>query len=81
MVKVASYDPEVDVLYLNLKRGGRTDDSDVSDDDIIIHYEKGEVIGLTVLYAQERLRSGAAARASGEKLRGKINRKSGTRKS
>ena len=81
MVKVAKYDPEADVLYINFKKPSRADDSEVTDDDIIIRYEKGQVIGLTVLHAKQRLRRGASAGASAIKLWGKGRRKSGTRKS
>lgn len=49
-----SYDEEADVLYLNFKKPSRADDSELTDDDIIIRYEKGEVIGVTVLHASKR---------------------------
>jgi uncharacterized protein YuzE len=49
-----NYDEEADVLYLNFKKPSRADDSELTDDDIIIRYEKGEVVGLTVLHARAR---------------------------
>jgi uncharacterized protein YuzE len=49
-----SYDEEADVLYLNFKKPSRADDSEITDDDIIIRYEKGEVVGITVLHASKR---------------------------
>lgn len=49
-----SYDEEADVLYLNFKKPSRADDSELTDDDIIIRYEEGEVIGVTVLHASKR---------------------------
>ncbi|MBI4641219.1 MAG: DUF2283 domain-containing protein [Candidatus Tectomicrobia bacterium] len=49
-----SYDEEADVLYLNFKKPSHADDSELTDDDIIIRYEKGEVIGMTVLHASKR---------------------------
>lgn len=49
-----SYDEEADVLYLNFKKPSHADDSELSDEDIIIRYEKGEVIGITVLHASKR---------------------------
>jgi uncharacterized protein YuzE len=49
-----SYDEEADVLYLNFKKPSHADDSELTDDDIIIRYEKGEVIGITVLHASKR---------------------------
>lgn len=37
----SNYDKEADVLYLNFKKSARADDSELTDDDIIIRYEKG----------------------------------------
>lgn len=49
-----SYDKEADVLYINFKKPSHADDSEITDDDIIIRYEKGVVIGVTVLNASKR---------------------------
>jgi len=49
-----SYDEEADVLYLNFKKPSHADDSGLTDDDVIIRYEKGEVVGITVLHASKR---------------------------
>jgi uncharacterized protein YuzE len=49
-----SYDKEADVLYINFKKPSHADDSELTDDDIIIRYEKGEIIGITVLNASRR---------------------------
>jgi len=49
-----SYDEEADVLYLNFKKPSHADDSELTNDDIIIRYEKGKVIGITVLHASKR---------------------------
>jgi len=49
-----SYDEEADVLYLNFKKPSHADDSELTDDDIIIRYEKGEIVGITVLHASKR---------------------------
>jgi uncharacterized protein YuzE len=49
-----SYDEEADVLYLNFKKPSRADDSEITDDDVIIRYENGEVVGITVLHASKR---------------------------
>ena len=46
-----SYDAEADVLYVNFKKPSHADDSELTDDDVIIRYEQGEVIGLTILNA------------------------------
>lgn len=48
------YDDGADVLYINFKRPSHADDSELTDEDIIIRYEKGEIIGLTVLHACKR---------------------------
>lgn len=40
-----SYEEEADVLYLNFKKPSHADDSEMTDDDVIICYEKGEIIG------------------------------------
>lgn len=50
----SNYDKKADVLYLNFKKPARADDSELTDDDIIIRYEKGEVIGITILHASQR---------------------------
>ena len=50
----SSYDAEADVLYINFKKTGHADDSELTDDDVIIRYEQGEVIGLTILNASQR---------------------------
>ena len=50
----SSYDKEADVLYLNFKKPSHADDSELTDDDIIIRYEKGEVVGVTILNASKR---------------------------
>lgn len=49
-----SYDEEADVLYLNFIKPAHADDSELTDDNIIIRYKNGEVIGLTVLNASKR---------------------------
>lgn len=50
----SSYDEEADVLYLNFKKPSHADDSELTNDDIIIRYEKGEIIGITILDASKR---------------------------
>jgi uncharacterized protein YuzE len=50
----SSYDKEADVLYLNFKKPSHADDSELTEDNIIIRYEKGEVVGITVLNASKR---------------------------
>lgn len=48
-----SHDKEADVLYINFKKPSHVDDSELMDD-IIIRYEKGEIVGITVLNASSR---------------------------
>ena len=48
------YDEMADVLYVNFKEHSHADDSDLTDDDVIIRYEKGQVVGMTFLNASKR---------------------------
>jgi uncharacterized protein YuzE len=50
----SSYDEEADVLYLNFKKPSHADDSELTEDDIIIRYEKGEIVGVTIPNASKR---------------------------
>ena len=54
----SSYDEEADVLYLNFKKPSHADDSELTDDDVIVRYEKGDVVGITVLHASTRKGAG-----------------------
>jgi uncharacterized protein YuzE len=47
------YDKDADVLYLNFKKPSHADDSELTEDNIIIRYEKGDLIGLTILNASK----------------------------
>ncbi|MBE9191569.1 DUF2283 domain-containing protein [Gloeocapsopsis crepidinum LEGE 06123] len=51
-----SYDAEADVVYINFQNPAATaDDSELTNDDIIIRYNKHEeIIGLTILHASKR---------------------------
>ncbi len=49
-----AYDKEADVLYINFKKPSHADDSELTDDDVIIRYVKGEAVGITVLNASKR---------------------------
>jgi len=49
----SSYDAEADVLYLNFKKPSHADDTELTDDDVLIRYEHGEVVGVTVLHASQ----------------------------
>ena len=50
----SSYDAEADVLYIGFKKPAHATDSELTDDDVIIRYEDGDVVGLTVLHASTR---------------------------
>ncbi|NOZ57457.1 MAG: DUF2283 domain-containing protein [Calditrichaeota bacterium] len=52
-----TYDEEADVLYVNFKKPSHADDSELTDDDIVIRYEKGEIVGITILNASKREKS------------------------
>ncbi len=48
------YDQEADVLYVNFKKPSHVDDSELTDEDVIIRYEEGQVVGMTFLHASKR---------------------------
>ncbi len=48
------YDREADVLYLHFKKPNQADNGELTDDDMIVRYENGEVIGLTIMHASTR---------------------------
>lgn len=50
----STYDKQADVLYVNFKKPSHADDSELTDDDIIVRYEKGQIVGLTILNASKR---------------------------
>ena len=47
------YDEEADVLYVNFKKPSHADDTRLLDDDVIVRYEKGSIIGITILNAKK----------------------------
>jgi uncharacterized protein YuzE len=49
-----SYDPEADVLYINFKKPSIADDSELTDDDVIIRYAGENIVGYTILHASKR---------------------------
>ena len=48
------YDEGADVLYVNFKKPSHADDSELTDDDVIIRYEKGSVVGMTFLHVRKK---------------------------
>ena len=59
----SSYDAEADTLYVTFKKPSRATDSEITDDDVIVRYEDGEVIGITILNAGKRSSKAPARRA------------------
>jgi uncharacterized protein YuzE len=53
----SSYDNEADVLYLHFKKPNHADNSEMTEDEVIIRYEKDEIIGMTILNASQRLKN------------------------
>ena len=49
------YDKETDIMYMHFKKPNHADNSEMTDDDIIIRYEKGEIIGVSLLNASKRV--------------------------
>lgn len=53
----ASYDSKADVLYLHFKKPNHADNSEMTDDEIIVRYEDKEIIGVTILNASQRIKN------------------------
>lgn len=49
-----SYDSEADVLYINFKKPSVANDSELTDDNIVVRYQDDEVVGYTILHARQR---------------------------
>lgn len=49
-----NYDEEADTLYMHFKKPNHADHSEMTEDEIIIRYEKNKIIGLTILNASKR---------------------------
>jgi uncharacterized protein YuzE len=50
----SSYDKDADTLYINFKQPSKADDGELTDDDIIVRYEDGQIVGLTILHVSKR---------------------------
>jgi uncharacterized protein YuzE len=50
----SNYDEDTDTLYLHFRKPNNADDSEITDDNVIIRYEAGEIIGITILNASKR---------------------------
>ena len=53
----SSYDDEADVLYLHFKKPNQANNSEMTEDEIIIRYEDKEVVGMTILNASQRIKN------------------------
>jgi len=49
-----TYDKQADVLYVSFKKPSHADDSQLTNDDVIVRYEAGEIVGITILNASKR---------------------------
>ncbi|MBM4453280.1 MAG: DUF2283 domain-containing protein [Chloroflexi bacterium] len=50
-----NYDSEGDVLYISFGEPEAADDSDVTEEGIIVRLRQDKIVGLTILNAQEKL--------------------------
>jgi len=50
-----SYDEESDVLYINFEQPQPSDDSDVTDEGVVIRLRDNKIVGLTILNAAKML--------------------------
>lgn len=56
----SSFDAEADVLYINFKKPSLATDSELTENDVILRYDGGELIGLTILNVSKRKDLGLA---------------------
>jgi len=49
------YDPRGDVLYISFGKPQEADDSDVTEEGVIIRLKEGTIVGLTILNASKRM--------------------------
>ena len=47
------YDEDADVLYLTFKKPSKADDSEMTDEGVILRYEGDELVGITILNASQ----------------------------
>lgn len=50
----SSYDEEADVLYVKFDESAIAEDSELTDDDVILRFANGQIVGLTILHASKR---------------------------
>ena len=56
-----SYDAEGDVLYISFGEPQPADDSDLTDEGVIVRLREGRIVGLTVLNATKKILASQAA--------------------
>lgn len=49
------YDPKGDVLYISFGKPQEADDSDITEEGVIIRLKEGKIVGLTILNASKRI--------------------------
>jgi uncharacterized protein YuzE len=49
------YDPEGDVLYIHFGQPQPADDSDITDEGIIVRLREGKIVGLSILNAGSKV--------------------------
>lgn len=52
------YDQEGDVLYIDFGQPQPADDSDVTDEGVVVRLSEGKIVGLTILNAMKNLKLG-----------------------
>jgi uncharacterized protein YuzE len=52
-----NYDPESDVLYINFDEPMAADDSDITDEGVIVRLRANRIVGFTVLNARKSVYS------------------------
>jgi len=50
-----NYDREGDVLYISFGHPRTSDDSDVTDEGVVVRLRQGRIVGLTILNASKRI--------------------------
>ena len=56
-----SYDAQGDVLYISFGEPQPADDSDLTDEGVIVRLREGRIVGLTVLNATKKILASQAA--------------------
>ena len=50
-----SYDRESDVLYISFREPQPADDSDLTDEGVVVRLRQGRIVGLTILNATKKV--------------------------